>query len=100
MLILHSQHPRSIRFSITEMQVGLRAISGSGPGYYANEAERLTGRVLEGLRYDTVSDVFRAACTTYLEGLLETAATSATTSHAPTSTTEPAHEPIPPLPCY
>jgi uncharacterized alpha-E superfamily protein len=70
MLILHPQHPRSIRFSITELQAGLRAISGSGPGTYANEAERLTGRVLEGLRYDTVEDVFRRGLHSYLENLL------------------------------
>jgi uncharacterized alpha-E superfamily protein len=50
--------------------VGLRAISGSGPGTYANEAERLTGRVLEGLRYDTVQDVFRRGLHDYLANLL------------------------------
>ena len=44
MLILHPQHPRSIRFSMTEMQAGLRAISKTGAGSYANEAERLTGK--------------------------------------------------------
>ena len=32
MLILQPQHPRSIRFSTTEVQSGLRAISGSQPG--------------------------------------------------------------------
>ena len=32
MLILHPKHPRSIRFSITELQSGLRAISGSDAG--------------------------------------------------------------------
>ena len=70
MLILHPKHPRSIRFSITELQVGLRAISGTGPGSYANEAERLTGKVLESLRYDTVEDVFRWGLHTYLNVLL------------------------------
>ena len=54
MLILHPQHPRSIRFSMAEVQAGLRAISGTGPGSYANEAERLTGKVLERLRYDRI----------------------------------------------
>ena len=41
MLILHPQHPRSIRFSMTEMQPSLRAISKTSAGSYANEAERL-----------------------------------------------------------
>ena len=70
MLILHPKHPRSIRFSITELQVGLRAISGTAPGSYANEAERLTGKVLESLRYDTVEDIFRRGLHDYLTSLL------------------------------
>jgi len=71
MLILHAKHPRSIRFSITELQSGLRAISGSNAGSYANEAERLTGKVLEGLRYDTIHDIFRRGLHSYLSGLLD-----------------------------
>ncbi len=51
MLILQPLHPRSIRFSTTEVQSGLRAISGTSPGSYANEAERLAGRVVERLSY-------------------------------------------------
>src|SRR5271154_2178232 len=50
MLILHHQHPHSIRFSATEVQAGLRAVSGSGPGAYGNEAERLAGRGVGRLR--------------------------------------------------
>jgi len=70
MLILHAKHPRSIRFSITQLQSGLRAISGSNAASYANEAERLTGKVLEGLRYDTIYDIFRRGLHTYLSDLL------------------------------
>ena len=70
MLILHAKHPRSIRFSITELQSGLRAISGTSAGSYANEAERLTGKVLEGLRYDTVDDIFRRGLHNYLNDVL------------------------------
>ena len=70
MLILHPQHPRSIRFSATEVQAGLRAISGTGPGSYANEAERLTGKVLEGLRYDTIEEIFARGLHPYLGDLL------------------------------
>ena len=62
MLIMHPLHPRSIRFSMTEVQAGLRAISGTGPGSYANEAERLTGKVLERLRYDTLRKFSSTAC--------------------------------------
>jgi uncharacterized alpha-E superfamily protein len=72
MLILHPQHPRSIRFSVTEMQAGLRAISNTGPGSYANEAERLTGKVLERLRYDRIDDILREGLHDYLTRLIRT----------------------------
>ncbi|HEY6290366.1 MAG TPA: alpha-E domain-containing protein [Terriglobia bacterium] len=70
MLILHPQHPRSIRFSVTEVQAGLRAVSGTGPGSYANEAERLTGKVLESLRYDVIGEIFKLGLHAYLHELL------------------------------
>ena len=72
MLILHPQHPRSIRFSTTELQAGLRAISGSGSGSYSNEAERLTGRILERLCYDRIDEIFKRGLHTYLTELLQT----------------------------
>jgi uncharacterized alpha-E superfamily protein len=71
MLILHPQHPRSIRFTATEVQSGLRAISGTGPGSYANEAERLTGKVLEGLRYQTIEEIFTRGLHAYLNDVLQ-----------------------------
>jgi uncharacterized alpha-E superfamily protein len=70
MLILHPRHPRSILFSTTEVQTGLRSISGSNPGTYANEAERLTGKVLERLRYDKVDEIFDLGLHQYLSDLL------------------------------
>ena len=51
MLILHPKHPRSIRFSITELQTGLRAISGTAPGSYANEAERRCNGTVAGFAH-------------------------------------------------
>jgi uncharacterized alpha-E superfamily protein len=69
MLILHAQHPRSIRFSTAEVQAALRAISGSGHGSYANEAERLAGKALESLLYDTIGEIFRAGLHPYLTSL-------------------------------
>jgi uncharacterized alpha-E superfamily protein len=70
MLILHPLHPRSIRFSMTEVQAGLRAVSGTPPGSYANEAERLTGKVLEGLRYDKIDEIFKLGLHSYLREVL------------------------------
>lgn len=69
MLILNPEHPRSIRFSITELQVGLRSVSGTLAGSYANEAERLTGKILERLRYDNVADIFAGGLHNYLAEL-------------------------------
>ena len=71
MLIMHPLHPRSIRFSMTEVQSGLRAISGTGPGSYANEAERLTGKVLERLRYDRITEIFKVGLHSYLNEMLQ-----------------------------
>ncbi len=72
LLILHSEHPRSVRFNITEMQAGLRAISGTQPGTYANEAERLTGRLLESLRYHRIEEIFARGLHDYLADVQHT----------------------------
>ncbi|MGE0405733.1 MAG: alpha-E domain-containing protein [Candidatus Korobacteraceae bacterium] len=69
MLILQPQHPRSIRFSATEVEAGLRAISGTPPGSYANEAERLTGKMLESLRYDNIGEISTHGLHPYLNRL-------------------------------
>jgi uncharacterized alpha-E superfamily protein len=70
MLVLHAQHPRSIRFSATEIQSGLRAVSKTSAGSYANEAERLTGKVLERLRYDRIDEILRNGLHAYLTDLI------------------------------
>ncbi|MEJ2008211.1 MAG: alpha-E domain-containing protein [Acidobacteriota bacterium] len=71
LLILHPQFPRSIRFSVTEVQSALREISGSLAGTYANEAERLSGKVLESLRYDKIEDIFDRGLRSHLSSLLK-----------------------------
>ena len=58
LLILHPQHPRSVRFNVAWLQSSLRAVSGAGPHSYANEAERLTGKLHDSLVYDRIQDVF------------------------------------------
>ncbi|MDR3764120.1 MAG: alpha-E domain-containing protein [Acidobacteriota bacterium] len=70
MLILHPQHPRSIRFSVNEVQEGLRALSNSQPGSYSNEAERQTGKLLDRLRYDRIDEIFQHGLHSYLNELL------------------------------
>jgi uncharacterized alpha-E superfamily protein len=58
LLVLHPQHPKSVRFNIAWLQSSLRAISGAGPHSYANEAERLTGKLHDSLVYDRIQDIF------------------------------------------
>ena len=58
LLILHPQHPRSVRFNVALAQSSLRRISGSGPHSYANEAERLTGKLHDSMVYDRIEDIF------------------------------------------
>lgn len=70
MLILHPEHPRSVRFNTTELQTGLRSISGAQTGSYATEAERLTGKVLEGLRYTTMDEILAGGLHPYTNNLL------------------------------
>jgi uncharacterized alpha-E superfamily protein len=66
LLVLHPQHPRAVRFNVSRLQLALRAISGADPDGYANEAERLTGRLHESLKYDRIGDVFRRGLHQYL----------------------------------
>jgi uncharacterized alpha-E superfamily protein len=71
MLILNPQHPRSILFSVNEVQSAQLALSGSRNGGYANEAERLTGKLLERLRYDKIADIFGGGLHSYLSDVVE-----------------------------
>jgi uncharacterized alpha-E superfamily protein len=58
LLLLDARHPRSVRFNLGALQNSLRAVSGSVPGTYANEAERWTGRAHERLTYDSIEEIF------------------------------------------
>jgi uncharacterized alpha-E superfamily protein len=72
LLILHPQHPRSIRFNVAVVQSALRAISGTGPFSYANEAERLTGKLHQSLTYDRIEEIFASGLHEYLTQLQKT----------------------------
>jgi uncharacterized alpha-E superfamily protein len=66
-LILHAEFPRSIRFCVESLDAALHRISRSNETHYANEAERLAGRLRSDLRYATVGDIFRFGLHQYLE---------------------------------
>jgi uncharacterized alpha-E superfamily protein len=68
-LITHSAFPRSIRFSVDCFDAALHHISGSNETKYANEAERLSGRLRSDLDYITIGDIFKFGLHEYLESI-------------------------------
>ena len=66
-IITHSAFPRSIRFCVDCFDSALHHISGSNETKYANEAERLSGRLRYDLDYATIGDVFQFGLHEYLE---------------------------------
>jgi uncharacterized alpha-E superfamily protein len=75
LLLLDGRHPRSVRFNLSVLQESLYAVSGSVPGTFANEAERLTGRLYERLTYDSIDEIFAGGLHNFLEELQMTCRT-------------------------
>jgi uncharacterized alpha-E superfamily protein len=67
----HADFPRSIRFSVDLLDAALHRISGSNEANYANEAERLSGRLRSDLDYVTIGDIFEFGLHQYLETIQE-----------------------------
>jgi uncharacterized alpha-E superfamily protein len=70
-IITHADFPRSIRFSVDHFDAALHHISGSHESNYANEAERLSGRLRSDLDYVTIGDIFKFGLHEYLEQIQE-----------------------------
>jgi uncharacterized alpha-E superfamily protein len=70
-IIAHAEFPRSIRFSVDYLDAALHRISGSNEANYANEAERLSGRLRSDLDYITIGDIFDFGLHEYLETIQE-----------------------------
>jgi len=66
-LITHPDFPRSIRYSVDCLDTALHRISGSAETHYANEAERLAGRLRSDLDFITTGDIFKFGLHEYLE---------------------------------
>ena len=71
LLLLDSRHPRSVRFNLAALQTSLHAISGSVPGTYSNEAERLNGKLSERLTYSSIDEIFDGGLHNFLTELQE-----------------------------
>lgn len=69
LLIFGDAFPRSIRYCVNTLDASLRSISGSAPGTFTREAEKLSGRLLSELNYSTIDDVFKAGLHEYLDEL-------------------------------
>ena len=70
-VIIHSAFPRSIRFSVDGFDAALHHISGSNESKFANDAERLSGRLRSDLDYITIGDIFKFGLHEYLETIQE-----------------------------
>jgi uncharacterized alpha-E superfamily protein len=66
-LILHPTFPRSIRFSIDQMDRAIHRISGNGVTGAHNEAERLSGMLRAQINYATIESVFEVGLHQYLD---------------------------------
>src|SRR5438552_14746553 len=70
-IITHPAFPRSIRFSVDYFDAALHQIFGSDETKYANEAERLSGRLRSDLDYVRIGDIFKFGLHEYLEQIQE-----------------------------
>ncbi len=70
-LIFSRDFPRSVRYCIERVDISLHRISGTERGAFSNEAEREAGRLLCGLNYGSVDEVFKVGLHDYLDSLQE-----------------------------
>jgi uncharacterized alpha-E superfamily protein len=68
-LITHRDFPRSIRYCIDSLDAALHRISGVVETLYANEAERLSGRLRSDVDYVTIGEIFEFGLHEYLEAI-------------------------------
>ena len=68
-ILLNAQFPRSIRFCVDQLDSALHAISGAHRTHYANEAERLSGKLCSELNYAVISQITSDGLHEYLENI-------------------------------
>ena len=68
-LITHRDFPRSIRYCIDSLDAVLHRISGVDENLYANEAERLSGRLRSDVDFVTIGEIFKFGLHEYLESI-------------------------------
>lgn len=57
-LLFDHEFPRSILYGLTHAQASLHEITGTRPGYFTRDSERLLGQLCADVSYLTIKDVF------------------------------------------
>jgi uncharacterized alpha-E superfamily protein len=70
-LIAHREFPRSIRYCVDSLDEALHRISGVDESLYANEAERLSGRLRSDVDFVTIGEIFEFGLHEYLTSIQE-----------------------------
>ncbi len=71
-VVLDATFPRSIKFCANEIDAALHRISETAPGQsFANEAEKLAGRLASTLNFCDIDDVFDHGLHVFLEGIMD-----------------------------
>lgn len=65
-LIFNQNFPRSILFCVRHLDSNLHRISGCTPGFYSNDVERASGRLVSDLTYGNIEDAFKFGLHEYL----------------------------------
>jgi len=66
-LLLDEDFPRSVEFCVGELNRALRRVSGVTEGKFCNDAEKLAGRLLAELQFNTVEEFFEIGLHQYLD---------------------------------
>ena len=66
-LLLSDSFPRSVRFCVGELNRAVRHIAGSAEGYFRNDTDKLTGRLLADLQFTTIDEIFGYGLHQYLD---------------------------------
>jgi len=68
-LLFNDDFPRSARFCVNQLNHALRRISGVADGRFCNNAEKLAGRLVAELQFNTVDEIFDQGLHLYLDRL-------------------------------
>lgn len=68
-LLLNDSFPRSLHFCVSELNRAIRRISGVAEGHFCNDAEKLNGRLLAELQFNTIEEIFEFGLHKYLDEL-------------------------------